>query len=164
MCTVPAAAAGKCSAAALKAVLVGSGIKAAFCTDAHLILHTNGAPTWIPNLDDVPNPPGSQFSNGTACVTRSASQTPSYAVWRIPLTWTLLPTAASTNNMNNFPDGAADSNMGYMAGALGSYGLPTRGAVGVSVSGQEMFPLYNNRAELTPLCRSCDDALVPVEG
>lgn len=37
-----------------------------------------------------------------------------------------------------------------MSSGIGSYGLPTRGAVGMSVNGQEIYPLYNNRAELTP--------------
>eukprot|EP00386_Alphamonas_edax_P016049 GDKI01049041.1.p1 GENE.GDKI01049041.1~~GDKI01049041.1.p1 ORF type:complete len:227 (-),score=54.04 GDKI01049041.1:67-747(-) len=37
-----------------------------------------------------------------------------------------------------------------MVGKFASYGLPTRGAVGISVNGQEIFPLYNNRAEIKP--------------
>ena len=77
----------QCKASALKAVIVGSGIKAAFCSDTHLVILSDGSPSWTPNLDDVPNPPGSTYpldskgtplANGTACVTRSASITPSF--------------------------------------------------------------------------------------
>ena len=37
-----------------------------------------------------------------------------------------------------------------MSTTFGSYGLPTRGAVAVSVAGQEIFPVFNNRASFTP--------------
>ena len=81
----------KCTTAALK-VLVGafSGIKAAFCSDTHLVIISDGSPSWTPNLGDIPNPPGSTMpldaygtptavsAGGAACVTRTASILPTF--------------------------------------------------------------------------------------
>ena len=56
--------------------------------------------------------------------------------FKVPLTYTLLSTATAQNNMAAFPDGAADSEGGYMSTVRATYGMPTRGDVGISVSGQ----------------------------
>ena len=34
-------------------------VKAAFCSDTHLVILSDGSPSWTPNLGDTPNPPGS---------------------------------------------------------------------------------------------------------
>ena len=168
----------KCTTANLKA-LVGafSGVKAAFCSDTHLVIISDGSPSWTPNLDDTPNPPGSFTLDAakTACVTRTATLNPTYFTvgpgemsptvgpspdvtpagglrsvaigpllsappipvqFKIPLTYTLLSTATAQNNLANYPDGAADSEGGYMSTVRATYGMPTRGDVGISVSGQ----------------------------
>lgn len=46
-----------------------------------------------------------------------------------------------------------------MSSASASYGLPTRGSVGVSVGGQDIFPLFNNRAEVCT-CDGCSGSLL----
>lgn len=140
----------RCSAARLRALhgFPGSGVKAAFCNDNWLVLVSSGEPGFTPNLLDVPWPPASVSLDGTRCVTRSTSMGTLF--WRIYLGASLLPTATRYNNVNSvaFPGGAGDA--GYLSSPTnGVYGLPTRGAVGVSISGQDIFPLYNNRAEGT---------------
>ena len=164
-CTQSTAA--KCTAEALK-VFVG-GVKAAYCNDQWLVIMSDGAPTWSTNLFEIPNPPGSTqiangtFANGTQwagtnyfigdkCVTRYTN--PSWFTYAIPLSYTLLPTASSLNNINSlaYPGGAGDT--GYLSGmangASVTYGLPTRGAIGTTISGQEIYPVFNNRAGYTP--------------
>ena len=65
---------------------------------------------------------------------------------------TLLDTSLPTNNLAAFPSGPVDSPTGYLSNAqLGVvYGLPSGGAVGTSISGQQVFPTFNNRAQYTP--------------
>lgn len=55
--------------------------------------------------DDVPTPPGGTLSNGTACVTKMASITLGFRTDIIPLSYTLLSTDSSTNNIGSFPGG-----------------------------------------------------------
>ncbi len=132
-----------------------ASVKAAWCNDAFMVMVTDGSPSWESNLQDVPNPPGSFDSvTGAACVTRTASGS-RLQTKKFPLFPTMLATAAASNNFAGFPSGAADADGGYMctgSGGVGGtcYGLPTRGAVGTSVTGQEIFPVFNNRAMLTP--------------
>lgn len=87
--------------------------QAAYCNDKYLVLISNKAPSWAPNLDDVPNPPGGTQTDGTACVTRMSSVTSSFRVDIVPLSFTLLPTDSDTNNIGAFPGGAGDGNGGY---------------------------------------------------
>lgn len=58
-------------------------------------------------------------------------------VFKIPLKPTLLSTASRTNNANTvaFPDGPKDSQMGYLTGMNGDYGLPSGASVGVTIAG-----------------------------
>lgn len=58
--------------------------------------------------------------------------------------------------MNNisFPGGPGDVVGGYLSNNGVNIGLPTRGSIGFSISGQMIFPVYNNRGEYTPL--SCE--------
>eukprot|EP00218_Dolichomastix_sp_CCMP3274_P001074 CAMPEP_0170157766 /NCGR_PEP_ID=MMETSP0033_2-20121228/66669_1 /TAXON_ID=195969 /ORGANISM="Dolichomastix tenuilepis, Strain CCMP3274" /LENGTH=371 /DNA_ID=CAMNT_0010395171 /DNA_START=75 /DNA_END=1186 /DNA_ORIENTATION=- len=144
----------RCSSFYLDSVVAGGGVKAAFCNDANLVIVSDGSPGFTPNLEDIPNPPGSFDSDGNACKTRIWS-TAKPIVHKIPVEgkYTLYETGDRLNNQNtdSFPSGAADAEDGYLSSASrGSYGLPTRGAVGVSVKGQIIFPVFNNRAELTP--------------
>ena len=93
------------------------------------------SPSWTANLDDVPNPPGGTLPNGSACVTRMVSITPGFSVDMIPLSWTLLPTDANTNNIATFPNGAGDGNGMYLSTSLGTYGLPSGGNIGITITG-----------------------------
>ena len=102
------------------------------------------SPSWTANLDDVPNPPGGTLPNGTACVTRMVSITPGYSIDMIPLSWTLLPTDANTNNIGTFPYGAGDGNGMYMSTPLGTFGLPSAGNIGISITGQVVWSLSSN--------------------
>lgn len=156
----------RCSTAALTTLFSSyASVKAAYCTDTHLIILSSGANSWTQNLDDVPAPPGSVQSDGvTACVTRSTSVTSSFQIRRVPLTFTLLSSATNLNNIGAYASGAADSETGYMSSLSGTYGLPTRGTIGVSVTGQDIFPLYNNRAEITPQACEVDSCNEHVGG
>ena len=122
----------RCTSAALKALMVGQGIKAAYCNDAFLVLQTDGTSGFSNYLGSIKNPPAAVSSDGTACVTRTTN--PGFQTVKIPLYPTLLSTSdPSINNVNtnSFPNGGADSNAGYMStsttNTAATYGLPTRG-------------------------------------
>ena len=145
----------RCTSAALKAVMKGQGIKAAYCNDAFLVIISDGSTGFSNYLSSIHNPPGSVGSDGVACVTRTTN--PSYSTVKIPLYPTLLATSdPSTNNVNtnSYPNGAGDANGAYMSATTrntgATYGLPTRGAVGITIGGQEIFPAFNNLAYLAP--------------
>jgi len=142
-------------------------VKAAYCNANYLVIHTSNAPHWTPYLDDAKTPPGSTDVNtGAACRTRTASITQAFATYKIPLTVTKLSTAAGTNNIGAF-DYAGDtgtSGVGYLVNTSDTstqtlngvtvngtiYGFNARGGAGVTVGGQEIFPVYNNRGQYTP--------------
>ena len=141
----------RCTTAGLKNAVHAAGgqINAAYCTDKYLILSATGAPSWNPNLNDIPMPPGGD--NG--CRTRTWKAEGKN--WKIPLEthYTLLPNAhrSNNNNGNSFPQGAGDGAEKYLCtNDRGAFGLPSAGALGVSIDGQEVFPVFNNGAILTP--------------
>ena len=122
----------RCNSAALAALVIGQGIKAAYCNDAFLIIISDGTPGFQTNLESIKNPPGSVDSDGVTCVTRYVN--PTYMTVKIPLYPTMLSTSdPSINNVNNksFPNGAGDSDASYMSATIrntgATYGLPTRG-------------------------------------
>ena len=122
----------RCTSAALAAVIVGGGVKAAYCNDAFLVIVSDGSPGFPTYLRSIKNPPGAVSSDGSACVTRTVN--PSYLIAKIPLYPTLLPASDKTvNNVNtnSFPNGGGDVNGAYMSttvrGTAATYGLPTRG-------------------------------------
>jgi len=138
---------------------------AAYCNDQYLIIFTTMAPSKTPYLNDQRNPPGSSSGRrgaGDVCVTRMSSVTSQSQMYKIPLNPTALTTPSPTNNVGAF-DYAGDSNIAapgststtavvgngkaYMVDTVNglSYGLDTRGPVGVAVDGQEIYPIWNNR-------------------
>jgi hypothetical protein len=127
-------------------------VHAAYCTDRFLVLSATGAPSWKPNLEDIPMPP----SGTDGCRTRT--WTSEGRNWAIPLAagagaYELLPTAhrSNNNNVEAFPSGGGDGNDKYLCTTeRGAFGLPSAGAAGVSVDGQDAFPVFNNGAILTP--------------
>ena len=114
----------RCTTAALKALVYGQGIKAAFCNDKFLVISTGTSfpvaeiqheqmtryfynppssslrsdmTSGFSNwLQNVPNPPGSVDSAGAACVTRGTN--PSFTTYKIPLNPTALSTSSGTTN------------------------------------------------------------------
>jgi len=143
----------RCSSGALTALLGsvrGSGVMAAWCTDAYLVVVADGSTGTLPNLDDVPFPPGGTDSAHGACRTRTATIGPGKPILaKFKLAPTALTTAAATNNMAAFPNGAGDGPGKYLSDTAGAYGLPSASSVGLSVSGGEFYPTFNNRAMQT---------------
>ena len=124
----------RCTSAALAAVMVGQGIKAAFCNDQFLVILTDGSGGFQTLLGSIKNPPASSDSTGTTCVTRFVN--PIYMTVKIPLFPTLLSTsdpAINNVNTNSFPNGPGDNDAAYMSlstpGTAATYGLPTRGNI-----------------------------------
>jgi len=149
----------RCSTAALRDAVHGAGgqVNAAYCTDRYLILSSTGAPSFAPNLEDIPMPPGGAKVDGKdTCRTRT--WTPEARNWIIPLTagpaaYVLLPNSHRSNNNNAaaFPSGAGDGSKKYLCTtSRGAFGLPSGGALGLTVDGQDAFPVFNNGAILTP--------------
>jgi hypothetical protein len=101
-------------------LIFGTGIKAAYCNDQFLVIHTDMTSGFNNYLSQIPNPPGSVDSSGTACVTGATN--PSYSMYKIPL----YPTALSTaTNMNNIPggfQGVGDVVGGYLSDNGNIYG------------------------------------------
>ena len=106
-----------------------------FPTEVNSLLPPFQSPAWTANLDDVPNPPGGTLSNGTGCVTRSVSITPSISTDMFPLSWSILPTDSITNNIATFPYGAGDGNGMYLSTQYGTFGLPSGGNIGITITG-----------------------------
>lgn len=123
----------RCKSAALKALMSGPGVKAAYCNDLFLVLQTDGTSGFPGYLQSILNPPAS-VANGVTCVTRYTN--PTFLVSKIPLNPVLLSTsdpAVNNVNTNSFPSGASDSSTGYMSASPkfggATYGLPTRGLI-----------------------------------
>ena len=145
----------RCTTQALKRAVHAAGgqVHAAFCTDKYLVLSATGAGSWQPNLEDIPMPPA---GNGNTCRTRT--WTVEGRNWKIPLVagsgaYELLTNShrSNNNNGNAFPQGAGDGAEKYLCTTdRGAFGLPSAGPAGVSIDGQDAFPVFNNGALLTP--------------
>jgi len=121
----------------LSSVFKGSGIKAAYCTDQFLVIHTTGYPDHSNWLAGVPRPPGGDGDYATAGVVRTMRE--QYQTYKIPLT-----VAASAN-----PSTQA------MNSKLANANLPFAGAVGVTVSGVPIYPALDNADKLAwAMCES----------
>jgi len=147
--TCSASSDARCAAGALAALVKGPGIKAAYCNEDFLVVHTDLSGGYGNSLSKVPNPPATVDSTGTACVTRAVNGG-GYRIHKIPLTTTAINVSTWRNNVNRkaFPLGPGQ---GTVAGqyirnpALGvTYGLPTYGPVGLTIGGQEMYPTFDN--------------------
>lgn len=119
---------------------IGNGIKAVYCTDQFLIIHSDNTPNHADTLSLIPRPPGDSSSGsnyGSQCVTR-ARQT-QFLSFKIPLNPVALSTSDTTNNVNAFLTNSKLSNVP----------LPKSGPVGVTVTGLPIFPAYNDQGALT---------------
>lgn len=129
----------RCSSAALKALMVGPGVKAAYCNDAFLVIQTDTSSGFPNYLDSIRNPPASTSSDGTSCVTRYINQ--DFMAVKIPLFPTLLSTSdplVNNVNLDAFPNGGGNGDAAYMStsvpGTGATMGLPTRGTANSSPS------------------------------
>lgn len=142
----------RCTTAALTAIFANyASVFAAYCTDKYYVIATSGkSRTQVYNLDSIPFPPGGTDSVG-ACRTRSASITDGFSTLRFPLAPVPLDNAALTNNMNTqtWPNGQGDQ--GWLKNGKGvEFGIPAGGHVGNTITGQELFPVFNNNGGYTP--------------
>jgi len=143
----------RCTTEALTALVGEYGaVKAAFCNDEYLVIMTSKGTSNGPYLDDAKTPPSGTDDVNGECVTRSTSVTPTSETYKIPLYPTALSTASVDNNKEAYENGAGDGDGYYLVQVNDSsisYGLPSAGPIGVAISGQEIYPIYNNRATQT---------------
>jgi hypothetical protein len=133
----------RCSSAALAAVFGRfPAVKAAYCNDAFLVLHSTDLPSHPSTLGAIQSPPGGDET--PRCVTRGYV-TAQYA-FKVPLAPQALPTSDGLlNNAGAFPSEALDN----LATLNSATNMPTSGPAAVSVSGIPWFPSFNNRGLLT---------------
>ena len=129
-----------------------SSIYAAYCDSSRLVLLTDTRGAGVYNLDNVPSPPGG-FNAAwpyAACRTRTASLTPAWSILTFPLAPSLYSSAATTNNANVYP-GPQNGENGplYNSITMTQYNIPASGKVGSTITGQDVFPVFNNRATFT---------------
>ena len=113
-------------------------MKAAYCTDKYLIVHSIGNATHKDGLLAIPRPPGGGTPGlpySQQCVTRSYHN--AFASYKQTLSPVLLSTSTASNNLIAF-SGQTDP------ASLSSIGLPSAGAVAVTITGQSLYPLFNN--------------------
>jgi len=134
---------GVCSASFLANVLVGSGVKYAYCNDKWLVVSSTGEPSvFTANLDDVPFPPAN--SDNTARTGMMTLDTTRMEALYYPLDVTDLEASSPSNNLD-----AYDAET-YLVDGSSVYGLPADAGTGTAVNGQMIFPIYNNNAQYTP--------------
>jgi len=142
---------GVCSGEFLANVLVGTGVKTAYCNDKWLVITASGEPSvFTPNLDDVPYPPG---KDGTNYRTGMATlDTTRKDMMFFPLSVTDLSTSTGDNNVGVYDVTSGSGPLSYLinpdTGA--SYGVPSDAGLAMGVNGQSFFPVYNNQAAYTP--------------
>ena len=166
-----------CTSAALAAVL-RPGILLAYCNDNFLVVYPTSAPGFAANWDDVMSPqlgkqPLGTSNAGDACQAGSGSLfSPERArPLKFSLFPPLLPSSNRSNNINNitFPGGRG-TNMSdpaqpsYLSGINGAYGLPSQGPIGMTISGQAIYPVFgSNGAIALEVCSvdSCNEQIIP---
>ena len=160
----------RCTSEYLDSMIVATGIKAAYCNEDYVVVHSDLTGGWTPWLADIPNPPGGgedhdrtdQTDTGIFCQTGMESLYEEYGIYKFPLTTHQLATDDYTNNLNlmSFPNGCNRNNPGShmceRAGAGHDYGHPVRGPIGLTITGLEIFPVYNNMGYLEPQKCSVD--------
>ena len=138
------------------------GAVAAYCNDKYLVIIGTGATGFTTNMADISQAPkGKYYPDGTTtatdCVTSEVTvSSPKMETTAIPLKtgeyrYTLLDTALGSNNFDTFSGGAGDGNTKYLCDtdAEGCFGLPSWTGVGVSTTGQSIYPLYSNVVRIT---------------
>ena len=137
------------------------GAVAAYCNDKYLVIIGTGATGFTTNMADISQAPGGTYypdgMTATDCVTSEVTvSSPKMETTAIPLKtgeyrYTLLDTALGSNNFDTFSGGAGDGNTKYLCDtdAEGCFGLPSWTGVGVSTTGQSIYPLYSNVVRIT---------------
>lgn len=117
-------------------IQAGSGVYAAYCTEAFLVIWSTGLPAHDArtSLLKIPLPPGGD----AVCRVRTAGST--LTVFKIPL----VPAAATLPGRNN----SLPRPLGLVPG------MPEAGAIGVAIDGVPLFPNFNNRG--LPTWVSCE--------
>ena len=155
----------RCTSEALTDLIKAQGIKAAYCNDKFLVVHTDMTPGYPTHLSDIPMPPGGgedhdvtyqDSLSGEHCQTGEESGYEAYGRYKFPLETTLLSTSTYRNNLNReaFPSGPSRNKAGgYMSWTVGlghDYGFATRGPTALTITGQEIFPMFNNIGFMEP--------------
>ena len=137
----------RCTTAALTARFKDySSVYAAFCNAGYLVVISSSDNSFPDNLDNIPFPPGGTLADGSPCRTRSSSiGLFTMQAGRVILTPTALSSASLDNNKEK---GAAWYITRQSDGFI--FPLPVAGAIGFTVAGQPMFPIFNNRGSFTP--------------
>jgi len=142
---------GVCSSEFLAAVFTKhDGVKAAYCNDKWLVVGATGEyDPALSNLNDIPYPPA---KDGTSYVTGESSilfTKPSELYY--PLGTTDL-SAATSNNLAVYDTQTGAGPYSFLKDTSNgmTYGLPSDGALGMTVNGMPIFPVYNNQAKYTP--------------
>ena len=139
------------------------GAVAAYCTDKYLIIYGTGATGFTTNMIDISQAPGGKYYPAgdtveVACVTSDVTvSSTKMETTVIPLVsgdynYTLLDTAASTNNMGSAAyEGSGDGDGKYLCNTdnEGCFGLPSWAGIGVTTTGQSIYPLYSNTVLIT---------------
>ena len=143
---------------------------AAYCNDRYLVLQTTMKPGWSTDMDDIAQAPGGTASDGSACVTGEISATmPRLETQVFPLesVYELWSTDDDLQNKDYFDQCTLASGETECAQATGqgdagryfndgtnSYALPSDAGIGISVTGQSIYPLYSNTLQIT--LESCE--------
>ncbi|MEW5318335.1 MAG: hypothetical protein WDW38_009563 [Sanguina aurantia] len=121
------------------------GIKAAYCTDQFLVVHSDGSPNHATYLNGIPKPPGGG-AEGTSyvnqCVTRTFAR--QWFTFKVPINFVLLAAGAS-----NAPNFVAQSDMLYNKASSAYIPLPVGGPDAFALDGGAIFPPYNNEGGYT---------------
>ena len=137
-------------------MLKGRGVKYAYCNDKWLVIGATGeSGHWTPNLNDVPNPPGTTVGGVGYCTGELTMTVGIARTTFFPLDIVDLPTGVSTNNIHLF-DGSTTigGNTGPITNrdsskSIGAtaYGLPNGAGVGTMVNGIANWVTQNDQGE-----------------
>ena len=138
-----------CTSSSLASVIkTGHGLKGAYCNNDYLVIMGTGKASHDDGLRDVPRPPGDGSSSQYVDQSVTRSYHEQFAVFKIPVstkrTYRGDSLGSSDANYNAMMTQTDPTCFQTSKGALVDYGMPTTGAVGISTSGQEIFPVYNN--------------------
>ena len=122
----------RCTSKTLKSMMIGTGVKAAYCNDKFLVIHTDTSSGLTNYLENIPIPPESVSTvDGTECSVRTLHS--AFSTVKIPLFPTMLET--SDPAINNVGSDVFKVEGGYKQfdvakGSSVTMGLPIEGIIG----------------------------------
>ena len=122
----------RCQSKTLKSMMIGTGVKAAYCNDKFLVIHTDTSSGLLDYLETIPIPPESVSAvDGSKCSVRTLHH--AFATVKIPLFPTMLET--SDPAINNVGSDVFNVEGGYKqydvaTGSSATMGLPIEGIIG----------------------------------